>query len=558
MTYAAVQSLTANDAVDEIEEQPTFVPIANRRIGRVASVSGAQVVVLVEDDDTAENAEAKAMRKGSLVKLRIDGYWVFGLVTALTVPVPAGATNEPELRFAEIALLGEIEATETDNPARNFKRGVSFYPTVADDVYLADQQDMMIVYAKPSSSSVSIGTIYQDRSIPAYVLIDTLLGKHFAILGTTGTGKSCASALILRRILEVHGNGHVVLLDPHNEYTAAFPDLAERIEAASLQLPYWLYTFEELAAALLGSKHKADDVATELRILAEVILEAKKSFSGNNTRAKQITVNTPVPYHMGDVVKILNREMGQLDKAESNAPYLKLISRINNLSSDARYKFMFGGIMVHDNMESILSRLFRIPGNGKPMTILDLSAVPSEVLNIVVAVLCRITFDFGLYSEGALPILLVCEEAHRYVPEDSKLGFEPTKRILSRIAKEGRKYGVSLGIVSQRPSDLSLNALSQCNTILALRLTSNTDQEFVRGVMPDWSDGLLDFLPSLRNSEAIIVGEGVPVPARVRFDVLPEGQRPRSATASFSRAWGEDADNASLVQRVMKKWRSGQ
>ncbi|MBK8906634.1 MAG: ATP-binding protein [Rhodospirillales bacterium] len=552
----AVQPSAALSPEDEPEEPRATAPAEARRIGRVASVSGAQIIVLIEDFQSPE--PQVVLRKGSLVKLEIHGFWVFGLVTALTVPVPASSANETELRFAEIALLGESASTAADASSMHFKRGVSFYPTVADQVFLADQKDMTVVYAKPANSCVSIGTIYQDRSIPAYVLVDTLLGKHFAILGTTGTGKSCAAALLLRRVLEAHGSGHVVLLDPHNEYAAAFPDFAERIEAGSLQLPFWLFNFEEMAAALLGPDYGKGEQATELRLLAEVILEAKQAFPGNKTRAKHITVNTPLPYHMGDVLKILDRDMGQLEKSDTTAPYAKLMTTINTLSSDARYKFMFGGIMVHDTMQSILSRIFRIPVDDKPITILDLSAVPSEILNIVVAVLCRITFDFALYSEGAVPILLVCEEAHRYIPEDSKLGFEPTKRILSRIAKEGRKYGVSLGIVSQRPSDLALSALSQCNTIFALRLTSHTDQDFVRGVMPDWSDGLLDFLPSLRNSEAVVVGEGVPVPARVRFDQLPEGQRPRSATASFCHAWRHDAADATLIQTVMKRWRNGQ
>jgi hypothetical protein len=219
---------------------------------------------------------------------------------------------------------------------------------------------------------------------------------------------------------------------------------------------------------------------------------------------------------------------------------------------------MFGGISICDNMAKILSRMFRVPVEGKPITILDLSAIPSDVLNIVVSVLSRITFDMALFSDRGLPILLVCEEAHRYLSNDPTQGFEPTRRILSRIAKEGRKYGVALGIISQRPSDLATSALCQCNTVFALRLTGQTDQNIVRAMLPDWGGGLLDFLPSLRNGEAIAVGEGVSVPARVRFDILPPEQMPRSATARFSTAWRHQDLGEDMLTDIIERWRHEQ
>jgi DNA helicase HerA-like ATPase len=207
-------------------------------------------------------------------------------------------------------------------------------------------------------------------------------------------------------------------------------------------------------------------------------------------------------------------------------------------------------------LSEILGRLFRIPVNGKPITIIDLSGVPSEVVNVVVSVLCRLAFDFALWSEIPVPITIVCEEAHRYAPRDRELGFEPTKRALSRIAKEGRKYGVSLCVVSQRPSDLAPELLSECNTIFALRMTSQADQDIVRGAVPEASHGLMNFLPALRNGEAIAVGEGVSVPMRICFDLLPEDARPKSATASFTAAWSRDND-PSLVDQVVERWRRG-
>jgi DNA helicase HerA-like ATPase len=228
---------------------------------------------------------------------------------------------------------------------------------------------------------------------------------------------------------------------------------------------------------------------------------------------------------------------------------------LKTLQSDPRFAFMFPRVQARDTMVATLSRLFRVPVDGKPLTIIDLASVPSEVLNVVVSVLCRMTFDFALWSERAVPILLVCEEAHRYCPLDSRAGFEPAKRALARIAKEGRKYGISLCVVSQRPSELLPAVLSQCNTIFALRMSNNADQDFVRGALRESTTGLLNFLPTLRNSEAIIIGEGVAVPVRVRIDDLPEEYRPLSGTAKFSQAWVKDVADPKFLATVVERWR---
>jgi len=184
--------------------------------------------------------------------------------------------------------------------------------------------------------------------------------------------------------------------------------------------------------------------------------------------------------------------------------------------------------------------------------------VPSEILNVVVSVLCRITFDFAVWNENQIPITIVCEEAHRYAPRDKDAGFEPVKRALSRIAKEGRKYGVSLCVVSQRPSDLAPSLLSECNTLFALRMTNQDDQDIIRGALPEASHGLMKFLPALRNGEAIVVGEGVSMPMRICFSPLPDDCRPRKRDRLFhTSAWAQDfrrpvrgrADDRALAPR---------
>ncbi len=218
---------------------------------------------------------------------------------------------------------------------------------------------------------------------------------------------------------------------------------------------------------------------------------------------------------------------------------------------------MFSKLIVRDNMVEVFGRILRIPVSRKPITIIDISGVPSEIVDVVVSVLCHSIFDFALWSERsrALPVLLVCEEAHRYVPRDDDTAFGPTKRAISRIAREGRKYGVSLCLVSQRPSELSASILSQCNTLFALRMSNERDHNFVRNALPDGALGLLSALPALRAQEAVVVGEGVTVPTRLRFDDLDPAHRPMSGTACFSRAWREDREQQSFVAETVDRWR---
>jgi DNA helicase HerA-like ATPase len=361
---------------------------------------------------------------------------------------------------------------------------------------------------------------------------------------------------MLRRIFERHPNAHILLLDPHNEYATAFSDCAEVLDPQSLQLPYWLFNFDEFCEVVLGPTGQARNAETA--ILSECIPAAKRAFLGKGEDGKHVTIDTPVPYRMAELIQLIDETMGKLDHPEELGPYLRLKTRLNNLRTDSRFAFMFSGISVRDNMADILSKIFRIPVDGKPITIVDLSGIPSEILNVVVSVLCRMTFDLALYADRAMPMMLVCEEAHRYVPQNPDLGFEPTKRALARIAKEGRKYGVSLCVVSQRPSELAAEILSQCNTTFALRLTNQKDQDYVRSIMSESALGLLDFLPSLRNAEAIAVGEGVSVPVRIRFDDLPEEHRPRSGTVSHSTAWGgAEAAGGNLpnLALVIERWR---
>ena len=219
---------------------------------------------------------------------------------------------------------------------------------------------------------------------------------------------------------------------------------------------------------------------------------------------------------------------------------------------------MFSGMLVGDTMADFLSKIFRLPARGKPISIIDVSGVPSDITATVVAVLSRLTFDFAIWAreERTRPVLLVCEEAHRYVPNEKNADGSSVGKVLSRIAKEGRKYGISLGLITQRPSDLAEGVLSQCGTIISMRLNNDRDQAFVKAAMPEGARGFLDSIPALRNRECIICGEGVSIPIRVLFDDLEEYKRPASEDPSFTQLWSTSGGEEEMVERTVQRWRA--
>ncbi|MGH1479083.1 MAG: ATP-binding protein [Geminicoccales bacterium] len=516
-------------------------------IGRVVSIRGSVVWGALFDGTGGE--ASKAARMGTLVSMLGPRSRVFGIVNSLQREQQAGATLSERTVF-EIQVLGEIADSED-----GFQRGVSSYPPLDAPITTVTQQDIATIYARPKTSNVHIGQLRHNPKVPAFALTDNLLGKHFAVLGTTGSGKSCAVTVILQSILKQHPLGHIVLLDPHNEYGPAFHDHAELLNPGNLQLPYWLLNFEEISHILLGDTSK-DYQDAQSALLKDAIIHAKRLFAGDTDGDSQITVDTPVPYRLSDLVTKLKDGMGMLNKADGASRYLGLINKIENLRADKRYAFMFQSLTVKDNMEQILAQMLRIPTKGKPLTIIDISGLPSEIVDVVVSTLFRLTFELAVWSERgkAPPVLLVCEEAHRYVPEEAGVGFAPTKRVISRIAKEGRKYGVTLCLVSQRPSELALNSLAQCNTVFALRLSNEHDQAFVGRALSENSRWLVDSLPSLNTQEAVVVGDGVTVPVHIRFNDLDADRRPASHNPSFSESWQQETDDAFLL-RAIDRWR---
>jgi len=529
---------------------------ASQPIGVLLEVAGAGSQIALDlqrlnecmkDEDPSV---ALAGQVGNQVKIRVGNAWLL-----------ASVRNQKQDRrqgggiIADVDFLGEGLEEKLTGRIHSFRRGVTRYPVPGAYIYPATTADLRQIYASDGRTSIPIGTVYPTRDIRAGLYVDAMLGKHFALLGSTGTGKSTSAALILHRICEAAPEGHIVMVDPHGEYAAAFKNNGMILDVGNLQMPYWLMNFEEHCEVLLT--RTGNDRQIDADILAKCLLRARSKNRLAESMGK-ITVDSPIPYLLSDLSNEIQNEMGKLDKSTNTAPYLRLKTKLDELKADPRYQFMFSGMLVGDTMADFLCRIFRMPGEGRPISIIDVSGVPSDITSTVVAVLSRLVFDFAIWGrdEKTRPILLVCEEAHRYVPSEKHADDSSVGRILSRIAKEGRKYGISLGLITQRPSDLAEGVLSQCGTIIAMRLNNERDQSFVKAAMPEGARGFLDSIPALRNRECIICGEGVAIPVRVSFDNLEEARRPASEDPSFVDLWRQSGGEEDRVQRIVQRWRS--
>ncbi len=535
---------------------PTPVDNGRDPIGVVLEIAGSSSMIaldlqrLNECSDDTDPSIALAGQVGSQIKIRVGNGWLLA-----SVRTQRQDTKSPGGIVASIDFLGEGEEERLTGRIHSFRRGVTRYPIPGALIYPATSNDLRQIYASDGRSNIQVGTVYPTRDIRAGLYIDALLGKHFALLGSTGTGKSTSAALILHKICEAAPTGHILMIDPHGEYSAAFRHTGLIFDVSNLQMPYWLMNFEEHCEVFLTSS--GNDRQDDADILAKCLLQAR----AKNRLAEgmgKITVDSPIPYLLSDLTTVLQNEMGKLDKAGSSAPYMRVKSKIDEIKADPRYQFMFSGMLVGDTMADFIAKIFRMPSEGKPISIVDVSGVPSDVTSTVVAVLSRLVFDFAIWAreEKTRPILLVCEEAHRYVPNEKNADGSSVGRILSRIAKEGRKYGISLGLITQRPSDLAEGVLSQCGTIISMRLNNDRDQAFVKAAMPEGARGFLDSIPALRNRECIICGEGVSIPIRVSFDTLEESKRPASGDPSFSELWRETGGEEEMVGRIVQRWRA--
>jgi DNA helicase HerA-like ATPase len=524
-------------------------------LGRVLSVTGSQAQVRIGVTDTDTRATV-----GKFLGIRAGAALVVGVITKIAVE-PGPASTQATHAVGALDMLGEIKDGDR---GPFFQRGVTEYPMIGDAVGMITPRELRLIFDMSGPGTIDIGTVQQDASIPACVNVDDMVRKHFAVFGTTGVGKSSGVSVLLRQTLEAKPDLRVFLLDPHNEYGHCFDDRAQILSPKNLKLPFWLFNFEEIVDVFFRGRPGVDE---EVEILSEVIPLAKVIFQPtngqptrrlirNDPKSSGVTIDTPVPYRIEDLIRLIDERMGKLENRAMWARYHRLITRIETARNDPRYGFMFDNANVGgDTMVETISTLFRLPPDGIPMTIMQLAGFPAEVVDSVASVLLRMAFEFGLWSDGAFPLLVVCEEAHRYAPADRTIGFGPTRKAVSRIAKEGRKYGVFLGLITQRPAELDATIISQCSTLFAMRMANDRDQAIVRSAVSDAAGSLIGFVPSLGTREVFAFGEGVALPTRLRFKQLDHAHIPHSEAVTRANMDSARGVDVGFLVSVVERWR---
>ncbi|MCV9960962.1 DUF87 domain-containing protein [Pararhizobium sp. BT-229] len=502
----------------------------NRFLGRVVACSGSRATIAA----IAENGETSLTELwsvGRLISITVGQNRVVALVYSMQTATNEWGEEIDNTFRIEVELMGEVHVGPSGH--EEFSAGITQYPYLGAVAHRIRAADLARVYDTGKNDNCVIGKLTQDESLDATIHVPSMLSKHFAIVGTTGVGKSTAVSLLLRKAILSDPKLRVLILDPHNEFAAAFPDIAVVIDTDNLDLPFWLMKLEEFAEVIFRGR---SPIPEELDILRDVIPEAKRAFKGSGetglarrtSEKSSITADTPVPYRMADLLAMIDERIGRLE-GRNDKPHLRSLKvRVIGAINDPRYGFMFSSNTITDTILETIAKIFRVPGDGKPITTFQLAGIPSEVVNSVASVLCRMAFEIGLWSNGGVHMLVVCEEAHRYVPADVSLGFVPTRQAIARIAKEGRKYGVSLGIITQRPGELDPTILSQCSTVFAMRLSNDRDQDIIRSAIPNSSISSTSFISSIGNGEAIAFGEAVAVPMRMRFTRVDEKSLPKA------------------------------
>ena len=557
-----------------INQNPNL-PIANLAVGTIVEVDGSHIVAEVDpgvSDLTRTFAgETYAIGQfGSIVRVHYGRRNLYALVGRLRMKADFEAerglppTAAPDERILEADLFGEGDWTQVDGEwSLTFERGVSAYPLPRQTVYLTPRTELKAIFRQGVEKPVIKIGEHVGGDAPCFADLNELLGKHTAVLGSTGAGKSAAVAALIRAILDRKNQGNystwqpqIVVLDPHNEYASAFPEASLMSPThGTLRLPYWLLSFQETIDLLIG---KTEFVATsQANIVKSALLTAREEGADAiGIDKSRITVDSPVPYSL-DRFKTLV-DASRTGTRSTQSAWDSILAKLEVLQSDARMSFLTEewSPSSNDPFPEILGALI---GETHSVRIIDLSGMPNEVAGICSAVIARSLFNLKVWQSDAdreaSPVLLVCEEAHRYVPNRGEAQYEAAKDAIRRVAKEGRKYGVALMIVSQRPSEVEDTVLSQCSSWLILRITNDADRSHVRSMLPDSVAGLVKTLSSLRRREAIFLGQAAAMPSRILIENLAPDQLPRSRDIDFDKGWQCAPLSIAQLSEAAEHWR---
>lgn len=503
---------------------------------------------------------------GSYVTIRQGQIRILALVFKDTEEQPSSeGSTEIRRRYVSLIPLGEI------NSKGVFQRGVRHYPTTGAEVYTVSVDELKPIFMKFRGYRFNLGYIPTHPSLGVSLDPSALFGRHFAILGQSGSGKSWAVASLVQRAVAAMPNAHIILLDLHGEYCwtdeqgnprSAFKSENVRyIDARKLEIPYWLMTFAELIDLLVD---RADQGASvQIAFLREILYELKKK-SAKKLGIDNISIDSPIYFSLNDLYKSFkdaNEQRSDFGKTQGAlfGQFDEFLVKLQSRLSDVRYDFLLKP-RFRTSSETLSSLLRDFVGLGQPrrqITVIDLSPVPFDVRPGVSAQIGRLAFEFNYWNprNREFPILLLCEEAHAYIPRDSGSQYEGTRKSMERIAKEGRKYGVGLGVVSQRPHELSETVLSQCGTYICLRITNPDDQSYVRDLVPESEGDLTDILSALGRGEAMVMGEGTPLP--IRFQIYRPDPAPNSSDVDYHKYWKGGPEDLDIEGIVDRWWRQG-
>ncbi|WP_349431363.1 ATP-binding protein [Methylomarinum sp. Ch1-1] len=466
-------------------------------------------------------------------------------------------------RFISLIPVGEIQA------GNSFVRGVRHYPTPGARVYAVGLDEINAIFSKFRDYNFFIGQLSTHKDYHLSLDPRALFGRHFAILGQSGSGKSWTVTSLIQHTIKAMPRTHLIMLDLHGEYCwknddgsieSAFPDeMVNYVDALDMEMPYWMMTYAELVDLFID---KDDSGASMQMAFMREVLQQLKRKEAKKIGLGVVSIDTPIYFSLAEMYmqfKNANEERKDFGKTQGAlfGQFDEFLVRMQSRFNDVRYDFLLKPKKRNssEGMADLLRQFIGLGEKKANITVVDLSSVPTDVRPAVSAQVGRLAYEFNYWNpkRREFPITLICEEAHAYIPRERGGQFEGTKKMMERIAKEGRKYGVSIGVVSQRPTELSETMLSQCSSFICLRTTNPDDQQYIRGLVPEAEGDLTDILTSLGRGEALVLGEAAPLPTRVQ--IYRPNPEPKSNDVDYYTSWREGPDDLD-VEGIVSNWRT--
>jgi len=540
-------------------------------IGQLVEVRGDGMDArLTEEHSTAApiikvgNEEILAGNIGSYVVIRQSTISVLALVFKMWERDRFDSLgNRASDRFISLIPVGELT---TDNV---FIRGVRHYPTPGASVYAVGLNEINAIFVKFRQYEFFIGQLASQKDYHLSLDPRALFGRHFAILGQSGSGKSWTVTSLIQHTIKAMPKTHLILLDLHGEYCwkdddgriqSAFPnEVVNYVDALDLEMPYWMMSYAELVDLFIDKDDKG--ASMQMAFMREVLQTLKRK-EAKAIGLPGVTIDTPIFFPLAEMYmqfKAANEERKDFGKTQGAlfGQFDEFLVRMQSRFNDVRYDFLLKPKKRNTSasMTDLLRQFIGLGQKKANITVVDLSSVPTDIRPAVSAQVGRLAYEFNYWNpkRREFPITLICEEAHAYIPREKGGQFDGTKKMMERIAKEGRKYGVSIGVVSQRPTELSETMLAQCSSFICLRTTNPDDQAYIRGLVPEAEGDLTDILTSLGRGEALVLGEAAPLPTRVQ--IYRPNPEPKSNDVDYFTGWREGPDDLD-VDGIVSNWRT--